>query len=160
MTKFNVQDGYYNIRIKPESHWIAAFKMPFRLYEPNIMPFGLTNALAVFQCFMDRIFGPLKCRYLKYLHWYMDDILIATPNDRELHKEIVHAMLEVLECESLFLKAKKCRFEQEEVDFLGYLISKGTIKIDPSKRHGLEDWLCVLKSIKEVQSTLGVLGYQ
>jgi Reverse transcriptase (RNA-dependent DNA polymerase) len=49
MTKFDVRDGYYNIRIKPQSRWIVAFKTPFGLYEPNIMPFGLTNAPAVFQ---------------------------------------------------------------------------------------------------------------
>jgi RNase H-like domain found in reverse transcriptase/Integrase zinc binding domain len=43
---------------------------------------------------------------------------------------------------------------------LGYFISKGTIKIDPSKCHGLEDWPRTLKNVKEVHSTLGVLGYQ
>jgi hypothetical protein len=62
--------------------------------------------------------------------------------------------------ESLHLKAKKCHFEQTEMEFLGYLITKGTIKIDPTKRHGLEEWPRVLKNVKEVCSTLGVLGYQ
>jgi RNase H-like domain found in reverse transcriptase len=36
----------------------------------------------------------------------------------------------------------------------------GTICIDPSKKHGLEEWPRELKSVKEVRSTLGVLGYQ
>jgi hypothetical protein len=62
--------------------------------------------------------------------------------------------------ESLYLKAKKCCFEQTEMEFLGYLITKGTIKIDPTKCHGLEEWPRVLKNVKEVCSTLGVLGYQ
>jgi predicted aspartyl protease len=70
MNKFNVRDGYYNIQIKPELWWIAAFKTPYGLYEPNVIPFGLCNAPAVFQHFMDRIFGPLKKKYPKYLHWY------------------------------------------------------------------------------------------
>ena len=90
----------------------------------------------------------------------MDDILIATPNDPKLHKSIVHEVLNIMEKESLFLKAKKCRFEQKEIDFLGYVISEGTIKVDPSKRHRLEEWPCVLSSVKDVQKTLGVLGYQ
>jgi Reverse transcriptase (RNA-dependent DNA polymerase) len=118
-----------------------AFKMPYGLYVPNVIPFGLCNAPAVFQQFMDRIFGPLKKKYPKYLHWYMDDILITMPDDKKLHREIVHQVLNVLEQESLFLKAKKCRFEQQEVDFLGYVISQGTIKVDPSKRHRLDEWL-------------------
>jgi hypothetical protein len=69
-------------------------------------------------------------------------------------------VLKVLRKELLFLKAKKCHFEQMEMEFLGYLITKGTIKINPTKRHGLEEWPRVLKNIKEVHSTLGVLGYQ
>jgi Reverse transcriptase (RNA-dependent DNA polymerase) len=64
MTKFDVRDGYYNIQIKPESWWIAAFKTPYGLYELNIIPFGLCNAPMVFQRFMDQIFGPLKKKYL------------------------------------------------------------------------------------------------
>jgi hypothetical protein len=62
MTKFNVQDGYYNIRIKPEDRWKATFKTPFGLFKPNIMPFGLTNIPATFQKFMNCIFASLKCR--------------------------------------------------------------------------------------------------
>jgi RNase H-like domain found in reverse transcriptase/Reverse transcriptase (RNA-dependent DNA polymerase) len=160
MTKFDVRDGYYNIQIKPESRWIAAFKTPYGLYEPNVIPFGLCNAPAIFQRFMDRIFGPLKKKYPRYLHWYMDDILVATPDDKKLHREIMHQVLDVLERESLFLKAKKCRFEQKEIEFLGYVISQGTIKVDPTKCHGLDEWPRQLKNVKEVRSTLGVLGYQ
>jgi RNase H-like domain found in reverse transcriptase/Reverse transcriptase (RNA-dependent DNA polymerase) len=160
MTKFDIRDGYYNTQIKPGSQWIAAFKMPYGLYEPNVIPFGLCNTPAVFQHFMDWTFAPLKKKYPKYLHWYMDDILIAMPDDKKLHREIMHQVLDTLERELLFLKVKKCHFEQHEVDFLGYVISQGTIKVDPSKRHGLDKWPWELKSIKEVQSTLGVLGYQ
>jgi hypothetical protein len=90
----------------------------------------------------------------------MDDIIIATPDDKKLHEEIVQEVLKVLRKESLHLKAKKCHFEQTEMEFLGYLITKGTIMIDPTKWHGLEEWPRVLKSVKEVCSTLGVLGYQ
>jgi RNase H-like domain found in reverse transcriptase len=46
------------------------------------------------------------------------------------------------------------------VKFLGYVIDQETIHIDPSKKHGLEEWPGEVKSIKEVCSTLGVLGYQ
>jgi hypothetical protein len=160
MTKFDVQDGYYNIRIKPEDRWKATFKTPFGLFEPNIMPFGLTNAPAAFQKFMDCIFVSLKHKYPWYLFWFMDDIIIATPDDKKLHEEIVWEVLKVLRRESLHLKAKKCHFEQTEMEFLGYLITKGMIMINPTKWHGLEEWPRVLKSIKEVRSTLGVLGYQ
>jgi hypothetical protein len=90
----------------------------------------------------------------------MDDIIITTPDDKKLHEEIVWEVLKVLRKESLHLKAKKCCFKQMEMEFLGYLITKGMIKINPTKRHGLEEWPRILKNIKEVCSMLGVLGYQ
>jgi RNase H-like domain found in reverse transcriptase len=37
---------------------------------------------------------------------------------------------------------------------------QGTIRIDPTKRKGLSQWPRTLSSVKEVRSTLGVLGYQ
>jgi hypothetical protein len=67
MTKFDIQDGYYNIKIKPEDRWKAAFKTPFGLFEPNVMPFGLTNTPAAFQKFMDHILASPKRKYPQYL---------------------------------------------------------------------------------------------
>jgi hypothetical protein len=57
----------------------------------------------------------------------MDNIIIATPDDKKLHEEIVQEVLKVLRKESLFLKAKKCCFEQTEMEFLWYLIPKGQL---------------------------------
>jgi hypothetical protein len=41
--------------------------------------------------------------------------------------------------ESLFLKLEKCQFTQRTMEFLGYVIDQGTIWVDPSKSHGLEN---------------------
>jgi len=59
---------------------------------------------------MDQIFAPLKHKYPGMLFVYMDDILIATPDDVALHEWIVHDILDILEQESLFLKLSKCQF--------------------------------------------------
>jgi hypothetical protein len=91
---------------------------------------------------------------------YMDNILIATTKDYALHRQVVHKVLETLERESFFLKLAKCKFEQELIDYLGIVVTKGTIWIDPTKQNGLVAWPCRLTSIKQVCSTLGVLGYQ
>jgi Reverse transcriptase (RNA-dependent DNA polymerase) len=58
MSKFDIQDGYYNIRIHPESQWIMVVKTEEGLFEAKVMPFGLSNAPATFQRMMDRIFTP------------------------------------------------------------------------------------------------------
>jgi RNase H-like domain found in reverse transcriptase len=104
--------------------------------------------------------APVKRKYPRWVHWYMDDILTATPGDQKLHDEIVHWILRIFEENNPYLKPKKCRFDQEEVDFLGYVIKKGEICVDPSKQHGLEEWPRRLNNVTEVQRTLGLLGYQ
>jgi len=71
-----------------------------------------------------------------------------------------HRLLQIFEEHSYFLKPSKCVFEQPEVDFLGVRLGHGEISIDLSKIAGIKDWPTILKSVKEVQSTLGVLGFQ
>jgi Reverse transcriptase (RNA-dependent DNA polymerase) len=91
---------------------------------------------------------------------YMDNILIATTKDYVLHRQVVHEVLETLERESFFLKPAKCKFKQESIDYLGIVVTKGTIRINPTKQNGLAAWPRRLTSVKQVHSTLGVLGYQ
>jgi hypothetical protein len=89
----------------------------------------------------------------------MDDILIATGGDLELHQRIVHEVLDLLEQESLFCKIFKCQFEQHSITYLGIIVEEGTIHINPTKINSLLLWLKKLNSVKQVRSTLGVYGY-
>src|SRR6266699_1382232 len=61
---------------------------------------------------------------------------------------------------SYFLKASKTQFEKPTMEILGWQVGGDGICIDPSKVAGIAQWPCELKSVKEVRSTLGVLGYQ
>jgi hypothetical protein len=109
---------------------------------------------------MDRIFCHLRDKYPRMIFVYMDDILIATIKDYDLHQQIVHEGLDLLEDKSFFLKPAKCKFEQQSIDYLRIVVMKGTVRIDPTKQNGLAAWPRQLTSVKQVCSTLGVLGYQ
>ena len=89
----------------------------------------------------------------------MDDILIATGDDIELHWRIVHEVLDLLAEESLFCKLSKCHFEQTTITYLGIVVEAGMIHIDPTKLNGLLAWPQKLTTIKQVRTTLGVFGY-
>ena len=159
-TKMDWRNGFWNFQVRPEDRWKAAFRCIYGCFQPTVMPFGLKNAPATMQRGADRIFARLKNKYPGYIFCYMDDILIGTPNDLKLHQKIVHEVLDLLEKESIFLKPSKCEFEKDSIEFLGIKVEKGKIMIDPTKRKGLAKWPKVLKSVKEIRSTLGVLGYQ
>ena len=89
----------------------------------------------------------------------MDNILIATGDDIELHRRIIHKVLDLLMEESLFCKLSKCHFEQTSITYLGIVVEAGMICIDPTKLNGLLAWPRKLTTVKQVHSTLGVFGY-
>ena len=80
-TTLDIRDGYNNICMRPEDQWKLVFKLPSGTYVPQVMFFEMTNAPAVFQHTMDRIFAALKNKYPGCIFVYMDDILVATPDN-------------------------------------------------------------------------------
>jgi len=58
----------------------------------------------------------------------------------------------------LYPKPEKCRFSQKEVDYLGVIIGKGEIKMDPIKVQGIMDWP-TSTNIHEICSFLGFGNY-
>jgi len=84
------------------------------------------------------MFREMKMQYPNELFIYMDDILITTNDDQTRHHQIVHQVLDKLEGESYFLRPTKCEFEKEKIDYLGVVISRERIHIDPIKVEGLK----------------------
>ena len=158
-TKFDIRMGYNNIRIKEGDQEKAAFTTPLGQYEPMVMNFGLRNAPATFVRAMIRVFRTLQNEYPGELLVYMDDILIATTNDVDRHRQIVKKVLKIMRKESFFLRAAKCEFEQTTVEYLGLVLDHDTVKPDPTKTAGLKAWPRTLKTVREVRSTLGLLNY-
>ena len=159
-TKFDIRWGYNNIQIKVEDWWKVAFKTPFGLYEPTVMYFGLTNSPATFCRAMKKMLRPLLLKYHNNLFDYIDDMLIATQNNLELHQQITDEVLDLFTQESYFLQPSKCKFEKTRIEYLRLIVDGEKLTIDPKKADGLHNWPRELKTVKEVRSVLGVLGYQ
>lgn len=83
-TKFDIRWGYNNVRIKDGDQGKAAFKTNQGLFEPLVMFFGLTNSPSTFQMMMNTIFREEVDSGEVVI--YMDDILIATINDLQVHR--------------------------------------------------------------------------
>ena len=62
---------------------------------------------------------------------YIDDIMIFTKtDDPKEHNKIILEVLHCLEENNLYIKPKKCTFHTTEVDFLGMIVGKDSIKMD------------------------------
>ena len=93
-----------------------------------------------------------------YVTIYMDDILIHTPNDVSLHRRVVNDVLHILAINDLYLKPQKCQFEVTEVKYLGVVISKDCIAMDPIKVNGVKNWK-QLTTLHELHAFLGFLNF-
>ncbi len=87
----------------------------------------------------------------------MDDILIFTETLTE-HCYVTQEVLATLHQHRLFLKPEKCKFECQEIDYLGLVVSKDHVGMDPVKVQGVMDWPIPTR-VKEVQSFLRFINF-
>jgi hypothetical protein len=151
----DVRWGYNNICIKDGDTWKAAFRTNRGLFEPLVMFFGLTNSPATFQTMMNDIFREEIAE--GWVVIYMDDILVFS-KDKNEYQEQVKRILEKLRQHQLSLKAKKCYFEKEEIEFLGLIISKKGIRMDPHKVKAITDWP-IPTTKRKLQQFLGFINF-
>ena len=78
----------------------------------------------------------------------MDDVLIASRN-KEKHQQATHELLDILEANDLFLKPKKCIWEQPHIDYLGLILEEGVTHMDLAKIAGIANWP-MLTTVKQV----------
>ncbi|WVZ80963.1 hypothetical protein U9M48_028396 [Paspalum notatum var. saurae] len=146
--------GYHQMKIRPSDIPKTAFITRFGLYEYTVMSFGLTNAPAYFMNLMNKVF----MEYLdKFVVVFIDDILIYSKTEEE-HEEHLRLVLQKLREHKLYAKLSKCEFWLDQVPFLGHIVSKGGIMVDPSKISSVMDWK-VSEVVKEVRGFLGLAGY-
>jgi hypothetical protein len=152
--KIDLRSGYHQLKIRPEDIPKMAFTCKYGLYEYTVMCFGLTNAPAFFMHLMNKVF-------MDYLDTFMvifiDDILVYSKSEAE-HEKHLRLVLQMLREHKLYAKLSKCEFWIDEVPFLGHIISKGGIAVDPSKVKDVLEWK-IPQTVKEIRSFLGLGGY-
>ncbi|KAI3523720.1 hypothetical protein L1887_02068 [Cichorium endivia] len=153
-SKIDLRSGYHQLKVQEEDVPKTAFRTLYGHYEFVVMPFGLTNAPAVFMDLMNRVCRP----YLdKFVIVFIDDILIYS-RSKEEHSQHLRQVLETLRAEKLYAKFSKCEFWIRKVDFLGHIVSKEGIHVDPTKIKAIENWEAP-KTPTEIRQFLGLAGY-
>ncbi|WVZ84512.1 hypothetical protein U9M48_031541 [Paspalum notatum var. saurae] len=153
-SKINLRSGYYQIKIREEDIPKTAFSTRYGLYEYLVMSFGLTNASALFMYMMNSVFMNELDKFVVVL---IDDILIYSKNEEE-HEEHLRIVLTRLREHQLYAKFSKCAFWLKEVSFLGHILSKKGVAVDPSKVESVLNWKQT-ETVTKIRSFLGLAGY-
>ncbi|KAL4571465.1 hypothetical protein LXL04_018225 [Taraxacum kok-saghyz] len=153
-SKIDLRSGYHQVRVKHEDVCKTAFRTRYGHYEFLVMPFGLTNAPEIFMDLMNRVCKPFLD---KSVIVFIDDILVYSKTEEE-HEAHLRAVLQVLKNEELYAKLSKCEFWLRKVQFLGHVISREGVMVDPVKIETMMKWEPP-KTLSEVRSFLGLAGY-
>ena len=128
-SKIDLRSSYHQIKIRLEDIPKIVFSTRYDLYEYLVMSFGLTNAPAYFMYLMNSVFMP---ELDKFVIVFLDDILIYSENEAD-HAEHLRVVLSRLREHMLYAKFSKIELWLSKVPFLGHILSKDEISIDPSK---------------------------
>lgn len=153
-TNLDMRSGYHQVWVRPEDIPKTAFKTHHGHWEFKAMPLGLTNTPSTFQKAMNTILSPLlrKCVLV-----FVDDILIYSPTLDE-HKQHLEQVFVILEDHNFLLKKSKCTFAQQQLEYLGHIISSEGVATDPKKVQAVADWPTPT-NIRQLRGFLGLSGY-
>lgn len=118
------------------------------------MPFGLTNVPATWKRLIDCVLGPdLK----SYVFVYLDDVIVISENF-DKHLDILRSIFERLRCVGLTLSREKCQFCRLELHYLGYVVDKQGLRVDPDKVNSILN-IPTPRTVSDVRSCFGMASW-
>lgn len=153
-TKLDIRNAYHRIRIAEGDEWKTAFRTRYGHFQYNVMPFGLTNAPGSFQALINDVLREYLDHFVLV---YLDDILIFS-DDQQQHDQHVKLVLQKLRDAGLFVKAEKCQFDVPDVEFLGFIVGRSGLAMDPKKVTAVTDWP-IPRNVHDIHSFLGFTNF-
>uniref|UniRef100_A0A2N9HV07 RNA-directed DNA polymerase n=1 Tax=Fagus sylvatica TaxID=28930 RepID=A0A2N9HV07_FAGSY len=146
--------GYNQIFMSPRDAEKTAFRTPIGNFYYTVMPFGLKNAGATYQRTMTAMFHDMMHREIED---YVDDIVVKSKT-RGDHFSILKKVFERCRLYKLKMNPLKCAFGVSAGKFLGFLVHRRGIDVDPARSSAIAT-MKPPTTHKELKSFLGKLSY-
>ncbi len=146
--------GYWQVEMDQGDIDKTAFVTRQGLFRFTVMPFGLCNAPATFERLMELV--------LKDLNWkicliYLDDIIVYGAGFYPALDRLKIVWKRIREA-NLKLNPTKCCLLCMQVPFLGHIVSRQGVGVDPAKTEAVEQWPTPT-NVKDVRAFLGLASY-
>src|SRR5665213_500421 len=138
----------------PEATERSAFITKFGHYEYLRMSFGLCNAPATFQAAMDELFEDMIGHGVIV---YIDDINVYAETFEE-HNRLLKEVLRRIRTAHMWIKPSKYFIAMCKIAYLGFIIDKQNVKIDPEKVIAVVNYPRPTDKTR-VKAFLGLIGF-
>nr|XP_027122183.1 uncharacterized protein LOC113739139 [Coffea arabica] len=146
--------GYHQILMAEEDREKTAFITPWGTFCYRVMPFGLKNVGATYQRTMTTLFHDMIHQEMEV---YVDDIIIKSRKTED-HLIDLKKLFDRLRKYNLKLNPAKCALGAPAGKLLGFIVSKKSIEIDPTKIKAIRD-MPVPKTQKDAKSFLEKINF-
>jgi len=137
--QLDLANGYFQVPLAKESREKTAFITPDDTGEFTRTPFGLVGAPGESQRLMTVVLGELRGTLVKS---YLDDWVLEAKDWKDMLTKLEMVLL-CLRKAKLTLRPGKCMFGTKEIEFLGFVITKGEIK--PDRFQNFQDLIIFMK---------------
>ena len=145
--------GYYTIRLDPKAVEMFTIIIPWGKYSYMRLPMGYAGSADIFQAEMMNLMEALE-----YVRAYIDDLLVVTRGTLEDHLEKLREVLRRLREVGLKVNAAKSFFCTHDIEYLGYILTRGGIKPQSKKVQAILA-LNPPNNVKELRHFLGMVQY-
>ena len=157
-TVLDAKNGFWQIPLDEKSSMLTCFNPPFGRYRWLRMPFGINSAPEIWQRTINQLVEGLTGTQV--IH---DDFLIVgcgtTDKEAEIdHDKILRAFLDRAGERNLRLNAEKVNLKMTEVPYIGHLLTREGLRVDPKKVEAIEK-MPEPEDAKAVQRLLGSVNY-
>ena len=162
-TSLDLNMGYYHIVLTPFSRNLCTILLPWGKYRYIRLPMGLKNSPDIFQEKMSELMAGLE-----FVRVYIDDMLCITNRYKDVEEteaavwerywEQLEKVFDRLKEAGLKVNAKKSFFGKQELEYLGYWVTRDGIQPLPKKVQAI----CNLEpptSVKQVRKFIGMVNF-
>ena len=151
-TTLDLKSAFHQVLLKKESRKYTAFRTSLGIFHMKRMAFGLPNSPSTMSQLIAMVVTNLPGCVA-----YLDDILVGG-KDLEDCAANVERVLQRLSELNLTLAPEKCTFFQNQVKYLGHILTSNGIKQDPSKIKAIKE-AAIPKTLKDLRSFMGMASY-